>query len=120
MGLVELDDVWALCPDRRFGVCGIGAGEAVYALRQVAGVSGSPFADSGEEPQLLWREVLVLVDDDGREMVAVQVDHTVVGKDEREVELAVIDWRDVLMNGDLAHDDWSGVLDSELGPDRTS
>jgi hypothetical protein len=24
------------------------------------------------------------------------------------------------MNGDLAHDDWPGVLDSELGADRTS
>lgn len=39
---------------------------------------------------------------------------------EREAELAVTDWRDVLMNGDLAHDDWPGILDSELGPDRTS
>jgi len=38
----------------------------------------------------------------------------------REAELAVIDWRDVLMDGDLAHDDWAGVLDSELRPDRTS
>lgn len=34
----------------------------------------------------------------------------------REVELAVVDWRDVLVNGDLAHDGWQGVLDSELGP----
>jgi hypothetical protein len=24
----------------------------------------------------------------------------------REAELALVDWRDVLMNGDLAHDDW--------------
>ena len=38
----------------------------------------------------------------------------------REVELAAIDWRDVLMNGDLAGDDWQSVMDSELGPARTS
>jgi hypothetical protein len=38
----------------------------------------------------------------------------------REAELAAVDWRDVLVNGDLAHDDWPGILDSELGPDRTS
>ncbi len=38
----------------------------------------------------------------------------------REAELALVDWRDVLMNGDLAHDDWPDVLDAELGPDRTS
>ena len=38
----------------------------------------------------------------------------------REAELAAVDWRDVLMNGDVAHDDWPGVLDSQLGPDRTS
>lgn len=39
---------------------------------------------------------------------------------QRGAELAAVDWRDVLMNGNLAHDDWPGVLDSELGPDRTS
>lgn len=37
----------------------------------------------------------------------------------REAALAGIDWRDVLMNGDLAHDDWARVLDAELGQDRT-
>jgi hypothetical protein len=38
----------------------------------------------------------------------------------REAELAAVDWRDVLINGDLARDDWPGVLDSELGSDPTS
>lgn len=31
------------------------------------------------------------------------------------VELASVDWRDVLMNGDLANDDWPARLDAELG-----
>lgn len=43
-----------------------------------------------------------------------------VSEFKREVELAAIDWRDVLMNGDLAGDDWRSVLDSELGPAPTS
>ncbi len=34
-----------------------------------------------------------------------------------EAELVAVDWRDVLMNGDLAHEDWQDVPDSELGPD---
>ena len=38
----------------------------------------------------------------------------------REVELAAIDWRDVLMNGGLAGDDWQSIMDFELGADRTS
>lgn len=38
----------------------------------------------------------------------------------RETQLAMVDWRDVLMNGGLAHDDWPDVLDAELGPNRTS
>ena len=35
----------------------------------------------------------------------------------REAELVAIDWRDVLINGNLAHEDWRDVLDSGLGPD---
>jgi hypothetical protein len=35
----------------------------------------------------------------------------------REAELVAVDWRDVLMNGDLAHEDWRGALDFELGQD---
>lgn len=31
------------------------------------------------------------------------------------VELSVLDWRDVLMNGGLAHADWPEVLDREFG-----
>jgi hypothetical protein len=31
-------------------------------------------------------------------------------------ELARIDWRDVLVNGGLADDDWTSVLFAELGP----
>ncbi|WP_256796449.1 hypothetical protein [Terrabacter sp. Ter38] len=38
----------------------------------------------------------------------------------REVELAAVDWRDVLVNGGLAGDDWQSVLTSTLGPDQTS
>jgi hypothetical protein len=36
---------------------------------------------------------------------------------EREVELAAVDWRDVLVNGGLAGAEWPSVLVSELGPD---
>ena len=39
---------------------------------------------------------------------------------QRQAELATIGWRDVLMNGELAQDDWPVMLDSKLGPDRTS
>jgi hypothetical protein len=38
----------------------------------------------------------------------------------REAELALVDWRDALVNGGLAHDDWPDVLNSELGSDLTS
>jgi hypothetical protein len=34
------------------------------------------------------------------------------------VELAAVDWRDVLVRGGLEHDDWRDRLDSELGPTR--
>lgn len=34
---------------------------------------------------------------------------------EHEAALAEIDWRDVLVNGGLADDDWEVVLDRELG-----
>lgn len=32
------------------------------------------------------------------------------------VELSAVDWRDVLMNGGLAHGDWPAVLEREFGP----
>lgn len=38
----------------------------------------------------------------------------------REVELAAVDWRDVLVNGGLAGDDWQSVLMSTLGPNQAS
>lgn len=38
----------------------------------------------------------------------------------RQAELAVVDWRDALVNGGLAHDDWPDVLNSEFGSDPTS
>ncbi|MFI6101291.1 hypothetical protein ACIA8G_37580 [Lentzea sp. NPDC051213] len=31
------------------------------------------------------------------------------------VELSALDWRDVLMNGGLAHGDWPAVLEREFG-----
>lgn len=33
------------------------------------------------------------------------------------VALAALDWRDVLMNGGLGHQDWEERLDAELGSD---
>jgi hypothetical protein len=36
------------------------------------------------------------------------------------VELAAIDWRDALVNGDLANDNWQSRLDAELRSDQTS
>jgi hypothetical protein len=38
----------------------------------------------------------------------------------RQVELAAVDPRDVLVNGKLAGEDWQSVLQSELGPAETS
>lgn len=38
----------------------------------------------------------------------------------RGAQRAMVDWRDVLMNGQLAHKDWPEVLTAELGPDPTS
>ena len=32
------------------------------------------------------------------------------------VELSALDWRDVLMNGGMAHGDWPEVLEREFGP----
>ena len=34
---------------------------------------------------------------------------------ERGIELAALDWRDVLVNGGLANDDWPVVLNRALG-----
>jgi hypothetical protein len=34
------------------------------------------------------------------------------------VDLAHVDWRDVLVRGGLEHEDWRNRLDSELGPTR--
>jgi hypothetical protein len=36
------------------------------------------------------------------------------------LDLAAIDWRDVLVRAGLADDDWPSRLDSELGPTATS
>jgi hypothetical protein len=33
-------------------------------------------------------------------------------------ELAKLDWRDVLVGGGLADEDWPSRLDTELGPER--
>ena len=33
----------------------------------------------------------------------------------QQAKLAQIDWRDVLVNAGLAHDDWPAVLDQQLG-----
>ena len=33
----------------------------------------------------------------------------------RQAELARVDWRDVLVNAGLAHEDWASVLDQHLG-----
>jgi hypothetical protein len=35
----------------------------------------------------------------------------------RQCDLATVDWRDVLVNGGLAHDDWRERLDTTLGSD---
>lgn len=35
----------------------------------------------------------------------------------RAVQLAMTDWRDLLMTADLGHDDWPARLDAALGPE---
>lgn len=39
-----------------------------------------------------------------------------MGRLRAELDLARIDWRDVLMNGGLAHEDWPAKLDRDLVP----
>jgi hypothetical protein len=39
-----------------------------------------------------------------------------MGRLRAELDLARIDWRDVLMNGGLAHKDWPAILNRELAP----
>src|SRR5262245_27621057 len=40
-----------------------------------------------------------------------------IGRLRREIDLAMADWRDVLVAAGLAGEDWPRRLDSELGPD---
>lgn len=39
-----------------------------------------------------------------------------LGRLHEAIELASVDWRDVLVTGGLEHDDWEARLDKELGP----
>ncbi len=39
-----------------------------------------------------------------------------LGRLHEAIELAEIDWRDVLVTGGLEHEDWESRLDKELGP----
>jgi hypothetical protein len=73
------------------------------------------FPEPGSAPEILR----LLAEASDSERVQAAIVFTASGNVEwlrAELDLARIDWRDVLMNGGLAHEDWPAILDRELGP----
>ena len=80
MGLGEFDRLWTFSLNLLVDLVWSGPGETVDALGEVSSVGCFSVADAVDDPQLLWCEVLELVDDDSAEMVAIELGDLVIGK----------------------------------------